>query len=678
MVFWGRTVVKKTQKKKKKSRARRSPKSQSAQNDAKPKRDEEYFIAHVYQKSNRSRFTQDSPILADVFVHYGLLRDKSQGLDLLLTPDWSKTPAEVSRELGVWLGEGDDDARFQIAYNQSVVAVRLTFEELLTHVLPMSWWWQNCMMANKSMNLISAYNDEYMHRIVRDELIELLHSDIARHREDHGSGNANASNGAHLKPQERPPAFSAKHKMILGDLAWAARLFWLVQHSNRHDEPDAPDDQAELIADYFFTEILEKMSTHQRDCHTKSGKTPPEDPWVFSVNRNRPLYSTVFDSIKTTKVDAATQTFGVKGRGIRWAIIDTGIDARHPAFRRSDDDGQRYEKPFDGSGRTRIKATYDFSNIRTKLSRQQRRSLTSGRLLDWEAMEEDPDVQLRIHHTEDDYKTPTNAHGTHVAGIMAADWEIESADPLGPPSTREARQEPLKGLCPEVTLYDLRVFKDDGTGDEFAVMSALQFVRSLNQRHDTLEIHGVNLSLAMQHEVSNYACGRTPVCDECTKLVGNGVVVVAAAGNDGRSVYLTPQRAEQEGYRAISITDPGNADPVITVGSTHRRDAHTYGVSYFSSRGPTGDGRLKPDLVAPGEKILSTIPDEQTSREDGTSQATPHVSGAAALLMNRHWELVGQPDLVKKILMDTATDLGRERHFQGAGLVDVLRAIQSV
>jgi hypothetical protein len=56
---------------------------------------------------------------------------------------------------------------------------------------------------------------------------------------------------------------------------------------------------------------------------------------------------------------------------------------------------------------------------------------------------------------------------------------------------------------------------------------------------------------------------------------------------------------------SLTINDPGNADLAITVGSTHRDMPHVYGVSYFSSKGPTGDGRDKPDLVAPGEKILS-------------------------------------------------------------------------
>jgi subtilisin family serine protease len=63
---------------------------------------------------------------------------------------------------------------------------------------------------------------------------------------------------------------------------------------------------------------------------------------------------------------------------------------------------------------------------------------------------------------------------------------------------------------------------------------------------------------------------------------------------------------------------------------------------------------------------------------DGTSMAAPHVSGAAALLMARHAELIGQPARIKQILCSTAMDLGRTRPFQGAGVVDILRAIQSV
>jgi subtilisin family serine protease len=117
---------------------------------------------------------------------------------------------------------------------------------------------------------------------------------------------------------------------------------------------------------------------------------------------------------------------------------------------------------------------------------------------------------------------------------------------------------------------------------------------------------------------------------------------------------------------------------VITVGATHRFQPHSYGVSYFSSRGPTGDGRLKPDLVAPGEKITSSVPDGKVTTMDGTSMAAPHVSAAAALLMARYREFVGQPERIKQVLCENATDLGRERYFQGNGMLDVLRALQAV
>ncbi|HEX6013503.1 MAG TPA: S8 family serine peptidase, partial [Geminicoccaceae bacterium] len=143
----------------------------------------------------------------------------------------------------------------------------------------------------------------------------------------------------------------------------------------------------------------------------------------------------------------------------------------------------------------------------------------------------------------------------------------------------------------------------------------------------------------------------------------------------------------------LSINDPGNAELAITVGSTHRDMPHTYGVSYFSSKGPTGDGRMKPDLVAPGEKILSCDSSRKTSaereaegpstvaryREDsGTSMAAPHVSGAIAAFLSIRREFIGQAEAVRRIFLASAMDLNRAPNFQGKGLVDLMRAIQSV
>ncbi len=122
---------------------------------------------------------------------------------------------------------------------------------------------------------------------------------------------------------------------------------------------------------------------------------------------------------------------------------------------------------------------------------------------------------------------------------------------------------------------------------------------------------------------------------------------------------------------------------------------HTYGVSYFSSKGPTGDGRLKPDVVAPGERITSCAAGKFREKmnalpgatapgtacyidNSGTSMAAPHVSGALAAFLSIRREFIGQPERVKEICLAAATPLGRERYFEGNGLFDLMRMIQSV
>jgi hypothetical protein len=610
------------------------------------------------------RFTQDSPILPDVWIGYA--RELDQPLDLLLTPRREATPAELSRALRARLDRERRTAHWQrwhpgagaaasLAYNESYVVARLWFDELVRAALPLSNWWREHVWGRTRHLDAAALEDPAVRQRLADRMGE--------------------------------PGMAADGADVSADLLWTLRLVGRIEWERQrrdHPERDQPTPLQLVEAVQALTAGIDL-----RDL--------PEEPLLWTVSRNRPATLAIWRSTLAVKADAATRLFRLSGKELCWAVVDSGIDATHPAFRRRQPNGQAYPQPFQagpgGAGRsgnrTRIVATYDFTRIRAyldpevDLTREQpaeeaaltaearermrdfRSSLLTGRAIDWDLLE----PVLRVPHGEG-YRPPQHEHGTHVAGILAADWR--ASDDQMP------EEHDLVGMCPDLELYDLRVLNERGEGDEFTIIAALQFIRHLNAHKEGLVVHGVNLSLAIHHDVANYACGRTPVCEECERLVGSGVVVVVAAGNRGYTEYLTVRGASEEGYRSISISDPGNAEGAITVGATHRYRPHTYGVSYFSSRGPTGDGRRKPDLVAPGEKIKAPVPDGKLKSLDGTSMAAPHVSGAAALLLARHRELVGQPARVKQILCKTATDLGRDPYFQGSGMLDVLRALQSV
>lgn len=204
------------------------------------------------------------------------------------------------------------------------------------------------------------------------------------------------------------------------------------------------------------------------------------------------------------------------------------------------------------------------------------------------------------------------------------------------------------------------------------------------------------MSLGYEFDPRWFGCGQSPICVEVNRLVKSGVAVVVSAGNSGYSSYITASGVAESRFSDLTITDPGNAELAVTVGSTHRDMPHRYGVSYFSSRGPTGDGRLKPDLVAPGERIISCAAGLEAKKyglakdtagkdvpvlyceQTGTSMAAPHVSGAIAAFLSVRREFIGEPERVKEFFLNNAVDLRRESKFQGAGLVDLMKVLQAV
>jgi hypothetical protein len=605
------------------------------------------------------RQLQDSPVLGDVWVAFAT--KPAESMDLLITPTREKAAGPVAVLIADRIRQvktrGEELPAAQVAYLQGLVAARLSFRQLLRVVVPMTKWWQD----RKVQDRIGAYTK-------RELLAPVIRAMIAW---------AHAKNeDARAKCAEKFAEFTAldRYVALAGIILWAGA----GGKNARASRAGIGDAMAKVKGpDAIVKTLREVFLQIQRDLQSEEARKWSGEPQIWLVNLNRRAMPAVAKSVPAVKGDAARTLFSVKCDAIRWAVMDSGIDGSHPMFR-------------DENGESRVIKAYDFSNIRKIVSLDNRdiktddfkgrlKELLKGRKIENAAerlqkLAEDAENDRPIHWdlVEDFIEVDPNTldgergrHGTHVAGILGARRDTEAVS------------DSSDGMCPDIKLYDFRVLSKTLQDTEFAIIAALQFIRYLNDRHTYISVHGANLSLSIPHDVRNFACGRTPICNECERLVESGVVVVAAAGNLGYQRFETAD-GSYEGYTAFSISDPGNADGVITVGATHRYRAHTYGVSFFSSRGPTGDGRMKPDLVAPGERIESCLPDKGWGELDGTSMAAPHVSGAAAMLLARYTELIGEPRRIKRILCESATDLGRERSFQGNGMLDVLRAFQRI
>ncbi len=613
------------------------------------------------------RVLQDSPILGDVWLAYA--EEPGSVQDLLITPHWEATAAEVAKQIHEPLSTVKGA---KIAYLQGIVAARLTFEQVLRVLVPQTQWWRD---RGPLRQLADKKEALYTPEALRDAFKQIY--------------SAKAFRKAKTDPTPGPDRLTPLHRY----LALAGLILWIgglkKPVSLALPEVDRVLDTISGRLDEIVTMLLKLWDriTHeaqQREADHALGHAAVA--LIFQVSLNRPAMPALEKSVLAVKGDAARTLFNVSCEKIVWAVIDSGISTKHDAF--------MTREPVARDRKSRVTRTFNFTNIREIVScdptdadgakldlilagatlgidnrkrrheeARDRLSLIfadaeNGRPVNWDVIEE--------LITLPDPEEPENPHGTHVAGIIGADQEGNGS-----------RGDYAGGMCPDIRLYDFRVLGKTGEDTEFAIIAALQYIRYVNEKHGFIVIHGANLSLSIPHSVRNYACGRTPVCVECERLVNSGVVVVAAAGNRGYQAFQTKDGLF-ESYAAFSITDPGNGDGVITFGSTHGNWPHTYGVSFFSSRGPTGDGRQKPDLVAPGERVQSTVLGNQWGPESGTSMAAPHVSGAAAMLLARYPELVGEPRRVKRILCESATDLGRERSFQGHGMLDVLRAFQSI
>lgn len=241
-------------------------------------------------------------------------------------------------------------------------------------------------------------------------------------------------------------------------------------------------------------------------------------------------------------------------------------------------------------------------------------------------------------------------HGTHVAGIVAAD----APD--------------IKGVAPKAKLFAFKVLDENGRGSMADVVAAIERTVDPNGDGDPSDkLDVVNLSLGSAGGDPDDAA--STAVDNATRI---GVTFCIAAGNAGNP---TPVQGKDNNYYfdgSETIGSPGTSRLAITVGAVDSVDQP----ASFSSKGPAGvTFGVKPDVSAPGVNITSLALGSGTAQLSGTSMATPHVAGVAALVKSLHpsWG----PAEIKSAIATTAKDLSLSPMRQGAGGVDAMRAAEA-
>ncbi|MFI6094616.1 S8 family peptidase [Lentzea sp. NPDC051213] len=231
-------------------------------------------------------------------------------------------------------------------------------------------------------------------------------------------------------------------------------------------------------------------------------------------------------------------------------------------------------------------------------------------------------------------------HGTHVASIIAGTGAKSGGK--------------YHGVAPEANILDVKVLGDNGSGQDSRIIAGMEWAVEQGAQIVNMSLGGFDTP-----EIE-------PLEEAVNRLTADkGTLFVIAGGNRGPN--------------GSTIGSPGSADAALTVGAIDDQDQ----IAEFSSRGPTRAGSLKPDLTAPGVGIVAAlhadgkigppVADGYTSL-DGTSMATPHVAGAAALLRQQHPDLKGTQ--LKARLTGNTTPTAKLTPFeQGTGRVDVAKVI---
>ena len=376
-------------------------------------------------------------------------------------------------------------------------------------------------------------------------------------------------------------------------------------------------------------------------------------PGVQRVERPRAYSLLTKKSVPAVGAKTAwgTRETGFDGKGIRIAVIDSGVDYTHAMF--------------GGAGTRSAYKANDASEIEPG-------SFPTAKVDGW-------DFAGKNYDGEDDEPQPDGdpldrsgyGHGTHVAGIIGGVGVTTKGKPYDGPYHAGLNYDEFKirpGVAPGAKLFALKIFGDNALGSTGLVLDALEWCVDPNaddkfdDRMDVINLSlGSTLGLEEKHEIE---------AEVFRNLTNLGCVVVAAAGNSNNNNFYL-------------VSAPGVERSVISVGST-KLDGKAQRIAAHSARGPSSPhSLLKPEIVAPGELIQSA---KMGTGSDGawftgSSLATPHVSGAAALARQAYPERTATQ--IKSLLLNTANPIAHKdgtpypESLAGAGFLDVAQAVKT-
>jgi serine protease AprX len=339
-----------------------------------------WIEAVLYGSGAGRRFTQDSPVLPDVWVRY--LEQPLKPLDLLIEP-WMDTPpsqvagallqrfkneSEGRDPLYVALDEepglattpeiespGSEDStspeRGRTTYNRTMVVSQLKLRDLIRHVIPLSFWYRN---ASRRGSREAPFGFD----VATPETTDAFDSRLPRQ----------VQLWEEVVRPDVPPN-SDKRQYPYPKLLSLIRIAGLIAYVGLHGE-DAVARDLDTLAEFEDEERLREARENLARCMVSAFRQvieelpqPGQADLIYTINRNRKATLAIVHSIKTVKADAASSLFSISCKKINWAIIDSGIDAKHPAFV----DWSKPNAQDGGLAVSRVKETYDFSYLRELL-----------------------------------------------------------------------------------------------------------------------------------------------------------------------------------------------------------------------------------------------------------------------------------------------------------------------